>query len=319
MKIHTMKKLLLILSLIGFSNLMTAQRIYYPVNTASPLIVNAAATGNFRNDGLRICVSAYQSYLEDYLKNMTWNSSSFLTIDKYFSGLNLGLGNAFGFEQQYIYYYIKDYLSGAYSFKLKNSYYMNVGVQAGFIMPRINENTPYFIVLDENDPLLHELGKYMAKVVPDFNAGILLHKKNNEALINPWLGFNVQHLTKPKTMKNNSTARFPRYFHIDFGAEMKITEKLANISEFNYQSYDKFSDGFINVTELAKFHCKRFDVYVGPRAYVSIYHELTIHDVGIVGGMECKHFGIHLETGTKSRGTSVNADWDYGISLTGKF
>lgn len=222
----------LFLSLLLMAISLSAQNTGYSPITDSPINLNPATTGNFRNENLRVVLSGCPNF--DRMPN---SDSYFLnfSLDKIINK-SIGVGNSFTSVKTNngAYSEINNGLSISYSFKLRKDYYANIGF----------EGKMKYAVIDYSY-ITHIENQKTRNLYPCLTPAVLIHRLNNKSKLSPWLGLSYQTQLSYNLLNRNDTlfSRSIAEYYICSGLNYTVNSKVQMIAsgDFLFLPRNKYS------------------------------------------------------------------------------
>jgi type IX secretion system PorP/SprF family membrane protein len=183
-------------------------------------------------------------------------------------------------------------LSGAYDImspKSERVHYLTTGVQMGMFYRAFNQNdltydAQYSMAADGFDQSIESGENYnrMSVFKFDANLGIFYKYLEKGKKAHPFVGFTIQHLTKPNESVIGTKSKMPMRFMFNGGCDVKINDKIDVTPRFIYWNQAKayeFNIGFLG------------------------YYSITDNDTKLIAGFDYRlkdacviHLGIKQES-----------------------
>lgn len=223
-----------------------AQDPHYSQYDAAPVVLNPALTGPFGGPQKYRVATQYRSQ---------WGllggriATSSLSYDMVYQG-KWGIGGyMLDYDAPGNYNALNAVVSGAYKISGagQEKQLLTVGLQAGIINKNnkdlVFDNQYSFGNFDPDLPSGESYRKYSI-VMPEVNMGISYKQSDKEKKINPYGGFSVFHITRPreKFFQTSPDSRLPMRFVLNGGSAISVTERVTLDPHFLWMKQKKAND-----------------------------------------------------------------------------
>ncbi len=222
----------LTITLIVLSGLAFAQDIHFSQYDASPITVNPALTGMYKDANYKF-TNQYRSQWDAVTRKSYL--SSILTYDMPYKQ-KWGMGAYLINDNSARYYNSFSFvLSGAHDITIddQNRHKMSVGIQLGIIYKstRLDNylfDDQYFEGTFSSDIATAEVFDRNNRVMPEINMGVSYQNMEDNKKFNPYGGFSVFHITNPReNIISNEKTRLPLRFVLLGGSKIFISDKIT--------------------------------------------------------------------------------------------
>lgn len=235
----TMKKIVPVLGILVAGTQIQAQDFHLSQYDAASLNMNPAMTGMF--EGYYRIHAHYRTQWSAIDRNafQTFAGTFDMPLGKFAVGGQLmdytageGNYNVFSFLASGSYDWILD--------KEKEYHHISLGTQLGFMQKSIqfskltwDEQYTYangggFDTSIPSGETMGDEGIFM----PDLNLGLIYFYAKDASRVNPFLGYSMRHLTRPKESFYGNDNRLPVHHAIHGGARFSVNEKLQLLPKF---------------------------------------------------------------------------------------
>lgn len=243
-----MKKLILILFLIGLGQRSTAQDAHLSMYDAAPLFLNSGLTGVFEG-GWRMHGQYRTQWKAVNFKPYTSALLSFdMPIKRWGFGVQLhnfraGYGN---------FNVLQGLVSAAYNLPLdrKRKHNISFGVQGG----AMQKSVEYQLLSFNNQYTLNNGGGFdntitsgetfgsQSMIVPVVNGSILYYYAKQQSRLNPFVGLSAFNLIEPKESFFDQDNRLPIRYYLHLGTRINITELFYLLPKVLLMQQEQFSE-----------------------------------------------------------------------------
>ena len=323
-----MKKIISICVIfLNLCNLCYTQDFHLSQYDATPLYLNPAMTGMFKG---------YYRVHAHYRNQWASVASPFVTTaisyDMPYKKVGLGaliINNRAGVGN---YNVLKFVASGAYDITVdaEKQHHLSFGAQLGFIHKSVNMDKLLFRnqYLSANgigfDPGLPsgEILENTSIFLPELNVGLVYYLSNDKAIVNPFAGFSVFHLTQPNESFFNNDNKIPRRYVMHGGAKINITSIIQITPQMLYMS--QLNAREITMGLVGNYYFKSQDIWAFGGATYRTFHlkEFSTGDaiialVGIKYGRYVYRFSYDINTSSLSNISRGKGGFELSITYLG--
>lgn len=303
-----------------------AQDFHFSQYDATTLYMNPALTGMYSTEG-----GDYKIYC-DYRSQ--WKalgikpfSTGYLAYDMpvKVKEKKLGLG-AYLVNQhagQGMFNTMNFMVSGAYDImnKADGKHYLTTGLQMGIVYKNFNPNNFTYDV--QYDPTIgdfntaipnEEIFSKTSLLKFDANIGIYYKYIEEAKKLHPFVGFSVQHLTKPNESFTAVKSKLPMRFNFNAGCDITASEKLKLSPRFLYMNQAHANE--INIGILAYYKIKEpYEILLGVDYRNK---DAVIFHVGIKQFKHVFRFSYDMNTSYLNNFSAGRGAWEFSLILTGE-
>ena len=149
-------------------------------------------------------------------------------------------------------------LSGAYDVAIKKTNNrVAAGLQLGFINKSVSKNDLFFGDQYTNqgggsfsNPTLDQFNS-MSTTLPDLNMGVMYYYSKVQSRFNPFVGFSVFHINRPKEEFFSTPNNLPSRYNINGGSKINITRQHQVNLHFLFMKQDNIQEVDVNVMAMS--------------------------------------------------------------------
>lgn len=255
-----LKKILLLFIVIAYALSGKSQDLHLSQHDAAPLYLNPALVGMFDGD-YRVHLHYRTQWNSIASKPFTTAAASFdIPFEKFAFGAQV-MNNRAGAGKFNVFNFT---LNGGYNFAVdKNDFHnFSIGLQAGIIQKSIDESSLYF----ENQYSYAGGGSFDQSVpsgetfsntnfwMVDATAGLLYFYGEEQARINPFVGYSLFHINEPEETFYSQSNNLPMRHVIHGGLKINITDRIQVMPKA--LSMQQENDKELNIGSLVHYHIK---------------------------------------------------------------
>lgn len=294
---------------------------------AAPLYLNPAMTGMF---------NGYYRIHAHYRNQWSSVASPFVTtaisFDMPYKKAGIGaliLNNRAGVGNYNVLNFV---VSGAYDVTIddKEQHHLSFGGQLGFIHKSVNMEELWFhnqYTNTNSDPigpssLSGEVFENTSIFLPELNAGLVYYLSNDKAIVNPFAGFSVFHLTQPNESFFNNENKLLRRYVMHGGAKINITSIIQITPQMLYMSQGNAKE--ITMGLVANYYFKNQDIWAFGGVTYRTFHlkefntgDAVIALVGIKHGRYVYRFSYDINTSSLNNISRGKGGFELSITYLG--
>ncbi|MCC7301049.1 MAG: PorP/SprF family type IX secretion system membrane protein [Bacteroidia bacterium] len=333
---RTMIKSVPVLALFLAGTMMRSQDFHLTQYDGASLNVNPAMTGLF--EGYYRVHAHYRTQWSAIAHHpfQTFAGSFDMPLGKFAAGGQLmdyraGTGN----------YNVFSFLaSGSYDLildKEKEYHHISMGAQLGFIQKSIQfskltwdeqysySNGGYFDTSIPSGETMGDEGIFM----PDLNAGFIYYYAKDAVRVNPFFGYSVRHLTRPKESFYGTDNRLPIHHTFHGGVRFSINDKLQLLPKFLLLRQTNAREFTFSVH--GHYYLKEQDVFLifGPTFRLSgpvtakenFYHsedDAIVMEMGLKMGPWIYRLSYDINTSSLNPYTNHRGGLELSVTYTGR-